>query len=243
MIEEGALEGLAAALALHVDPNLSVGRVASRSGAFTAGCDAFEVEFSGRSGHSARPYQASDALAAACSWMQQAYQRYSRVHDCRDPSVVSIGTFNAGVAPNVIADEARLTGTVRTVSQHTRQEVFDSLHTIGKSVEVVHGCRFALRELVYSPSLGKRRGVDRTGNGRGWTSAGRGVRGSDRKTQYGRGGTLPSFRSAFHAACSGWEPQASPTRESEPIAVPCILRISILTNAPWRSELNCWQPP
>ncbi len=153
MIEQGATEGLVAALALHVDPNMAVGRVASRPGAFTAGCDAFEATFSGRSGHSARPYQAVDALAAANTWMQQVYQHYARVHDCRDPSVVSIGTFQAGVAPNVIADSATLTGTVRAVSEHTRKEVFDAMHDIGKALEVVHKCRFDLRELVHTPSL------------------------------------------------------------------------------------------
>ena len=153
MIEQGAIDGLTAALALHVDPNVPVGKVASRQGVFTAGCDAFEAKFVGRSGHSARPYQAVDALAAASSWMQQVYQRYARVHDCRDPSVVSIGSFNAGVAPNVVADKASLTGTVRTVSEHTKNEVFKTIHDIGKAVEAVHKCRFELHELVHTPSL------------------------------------------------------------------------------------------
>ncbi|MCR9294070.1 MAG: amidohydrolase [bacterium] len=153
MIEEGAIQGLEAVLAVHVDPNLPVGHVASRPGPFTAGCDAFEAVFTGRSGHSARPYQARDALAAASSWMQQVYERNGRVHDCRDPAVVSIGTFQAGVAPNVIADSATLTGTVRAVSELTRKDVFDVVHRIGQAVAVVHGCEFDLREIGYTPSL------------------------------------------------------------------------------------------
>lgn len=153
MIEQGAVEGICAALAVHVDPHLPTGNVASRIGAFTAGCDELEINFRGRSGHSARPYEAIDALAAANSWIQQAYARTSRVHDCRDPAIFSIGTFHSGVAPNVVAESARLTGTLRTISDHSRKEVFDALNAVSTSVEAAHACQVSMQVTSHTPSL------------------------------------------------------------------------------------------
>ena len=153
MIEQGALEGVEAAVAVHVDPNLPVGQVSSRVGAFTAGCDMFELTFKGRSGHSARPYQAVDAIAAASSWIQQAYALVPRVYDCRDAAVISVGSFNAGVAANIVSDNAKLTGTIRTVSEPTRQAIFETLNDLGQAIENAHGCHVELKVIGYTPSL------------------------------------------------------------------------------------------
>lgn len=153
MLEQGAAKGLRGIYAVHVDPNLQVGQVASRVGPFTAGCDSIEVTVKGRSGHSARPYQAVDALAAATAWVQQAYARVPRVHDCREPSVFSIGTFESGVASNVVADSAKLTGTVRTVSEVTRRQIFDSLNVLSAGIEASHGCQINIEIESHTPSL------------------------------------------------------------------------------------------
>ena len=153
MLENGAADDLAAALALHVDPNLPSGFVASRCGPFTAGCDTIEVIVRGRSGHSARPYQAIDALHAASSWLQLAYARLPRIHDCREPSVFTLGTFNAGVASNVVADTAKLTGTLRTVSDSVRLQLLDALNSVSTSIEAGHGCRIDFKVSEFTPSL------------------------------------------------------------------------------------------
>ncbi|XZE18619.1 M20 metallopeptidase family protein [Pirellulaceae bacterium SH449] len=153
MLENGAADDLAAAMALHVDPNLQSGYVASRCGPFTAGCDAIEVTVRGRSGHSARPYQAIDALHAASSWLQQAYARLPRIHDCREPSVFALGTFHAGVASNVVADTAVLTGTLRTVSDSVRLQLLDALNSVSTSIEAGFGCRIDLKVSAFTPSM------------------------------------------------------------------------------------------
>jgi len=153
MIRQGAAEDLRALFAVHVDPNLHIGQVASRAGAFTAGCDTIEVTVRGRPGHSARPYQAADAIAAASNWLQQAYAKVPRVHDCREPSVFNIGQFDSGVAPNVVADRAVLTGTIRTVSERVRQLILNALHSLGTAIEASHSCQVSLDIRTHTPVL------------------------------------------------------------------------------------------
>ena len=153
VIEAGALVGLSGAFALHVDPTLSVGHVATRIGFLTAGCDTFEAKFLGTSGHSARPFQAVDVIEAATSWVQQIYSRAPRVHDCRDPAVISFGTIQAGKAANVIADTGLVRGTVRTLSLDTRARLLKLLREIADAIESSHGCKIELAVIAHTPSL------------------------------------------------------------------------------------------
>ncbi|MEO8270010.1 MAG: amidohydrolase, partial [Aureliella sp.] len=130
MIAAGALQGLSSVLALHVDPTLSVGKVAGRAGPFTAACDCFDVEFIGRAGHSARPHLSIDAVAAAASWIGEMYARVPRVHDCRDPAVVSVGTIQGGSAANIVAGQTHLSGTIRTFSESARAAIMQEMRNV-----------------------------------------------------------------------------------------------------------------
>lgn len=153
MIAAGALEGIDGVLALHVDPTLAIGKVAGRAGAFTAACDVFDVHFTGRSGHSARPHLCADTIAAATSWITQTYARVHRCHDCRDPAVISVGTIQGGTAMNIVAGKTHLSGTLRTFSEATRAAVMQELQRIASSVEQSSGCQIEMQFSGYTPSV------------------------------------------------------------------------------------------
>ncbi len=153
VVEAGALQGLYGAFALHVDPTLPVGHVGTRVGYLTAGCDTFEARFFGSEGHSARPHQAVDVIEAATSWIQQVYARANRVHDCRDPAVVSFGTIQAGKAANVIAGSGLVRGTLRTLSLDTHARVLKLIRDLAAAVERSHGCKIEFNVFQHTPSL------------------------------------------------------------------------------------------
>jgi IAA-amino acid hydrolase len=153
MIAAGALQGLSGVIALHVDPTLAVGKVAGRPGPFTAACDSFEVEFTGRAGHSARPHLSIDAVAAAASWISEMYARVPRVHDCRDPAVVSVGTIHGGSAPNIVAGHAHLSGTIRTFSESARAAIMQEMRNVAAATEKTFGCRVAVGFSAFTPSV------------------------------------------------------------------------------------------
>ena len=116
MIAAGAVEGVRAIVALHVDPELSVGRIAHRTGVLTACCQDLQIVIRGVGGHAARPHLAVDPIAVAAQFVSSLYQLVPRSVDARDPCVVTFGCIRGGSSPNVIPEEVELLGTIRTFS-------------------------------------------------------------------------------------------------------------------------------
>jgi amidohydrolase len=130
MVDAGAMEGVRAVAALHVDPERPVGRVGCRRREMTAFCHDLDVVVRGVGGHSARPHQARDPLLAAAQFLAAVYQAIPRSLDSRDPTVVTFGCFHAGTGGNVIPEEAVLSGTIRTLSRQSTQRVAERLKQI-----------------------------------------------------------------------------------------------------------------
>ena len=127
MIERGALDGVDAIVALHVDPTIASGQLALTVGPQTAFCQDFEIEVRGRGGHGARPHNTVDPIAIAAQLVTLIYQALPRKTDARDPLVVTIGQIQGGHAANVIPDAVTMKGTVRaldlTVSRNARDTI------------------------------------------------------------------------------------------------------------------------
>jgi amidohydrolase len=128
MIEEGVLTASGspaiAAYGLHVSAARErQGRFTTRAGALMAAVDSVRVDVLGAGGHGARPHSAKDPIPAACE-MVTALQTYvSRNHDIFDPVVVTVGSFHAGTAENVIPARARFEATIRSFSPQARERV------------------------------------------------------------------------------------------------------------------------
>jgi len=127
MVAQGAVKGVRAILAFHVDPNLPVGQVSITPGPQSAFCQDFSIEVRGRGGHGARPHNTIDPIAVAAQLITLIYQAVPRQTDARDPVVVTIGMIQGGQASNIIPDVVVLKGTIRSfdqaVSDHARQTI------------------------------------------------------------------------------------------------------------------------
>lgn len=113
MIDEGVLENVDAVFGSHLWVNAPTGVIQTSSEAFMAGTDRFEITIKGKGGHGAQPHQTKDAIMIGSQLVQSLQQIVSRRIDPLKTAVLSIGTFEAGQAFNIIADKAKLTGTVR----------------------------------------------------------------------------------------------------------------------------------
>ena len=122
MIEAGALEGVEAIAAVHVDPSRNVGTVGLRVGVLTANFAGMRIRIIGRGGHTARPHEASDPIAAAALLINSLYLYIPRVVDSQDAVVLGIGQINAGDNPNVIPERLELRGTLRTLDRQVHKE-------------------------------------------------------------------------------------------------------------------------
>jgi amidohydrolase len=129
-IDAGALNGVDRIVGLHLWSGLEVGKMSIRSGPVMASMDAFEIRVSGSGGHGAFPHQTIDALVIAAGLVAELQTVVSRRIDPLEPAVLTVGTFNAGTAFNVISGEAVMTGTTRALSDQVREQLEESLRAI-----------------------------------------------------------------------------------------------------------------
>jgi amidohydrolase len=141
MVQQGVMENVTAILSLHVYPSLRAGVIGIRYGALTAAADDLEIIIMGESGHGARPHEAIDAIWIASQVITTLQQAISRTQNPLRPMVLSIGQINGGRAPNVIADQVTLRGTVRSLHPETRANLPTWISQIVANICECYGAR------------------------------------------------------------------------------------------------------
>lgn len=123
MIQDGCLEGVDAIFATHLWATEPTGQIQYRVGPIMAAADRFEVTIKGSGGHGAQPHKTKDSIVIASQFIMNLQQIVSRRTNPIESAVVTIGSFEAKNAFNVIADRAKLIGTVRTFNEDVRNEI------------------------------------------------------------------------------------------------------------------------
>lgn len=117
MIDEGCMQNpkVEGVIALHVDPANKSGTVALKYGPMNAQTQGFKLIVRGKSCHGAHPEGGIDAIVIASSIVNALQTIPSRFNAPTTPVVVTVGTFHAGEAGNIVSGEAVLTGTIRAL--------------------------------------------------------------------------------------------------------------------------------
>ncbi len=140
MINEGVVDGVDHAYALHVSPNLPSGWIGTRSGSLMASADTFAVEIVGRGGHASMPHYALDPVPVACELVTAIQASVTRRIDAFDPAVITVARIEAGTTTNVIAERAVLEGTIRAVSERSRQAAQEAIARLAEHIAAAHEC-------------------------------------------------------------------------------------------------------
>ncbi len=140
MINDGVLEGVDAVFALHMAAAMPTGTVAIAPGPVMAGGDLFRITFQGKGGHAASPELASDPIVAAAATIAGFQSVVSRNIDPMDRAVLTVGSFSAGEAFNVIPDTAVIAGTYRYFSEDTGKRIEQRLTEIATDTARGLGC-------------------------------------------------------------------------------------------------------
>jgi len=116
MIHEGVMENphVDYAVGCHVWPGIAEGTIGVKPGPLMAAMDRFDLKIIGKGGHGAMPHQCVDALEVGCQVVNALQRMVSRQMDPVSPAVVTVGSFHAGEAFNVIPGRAEMCGTART---------------------------------------------------------------------------------------------------------------------------------
>ena len=136
---------------MHNLPGLPLGRIAMKSGATMASTDEFKITITGTGGHAALPHNTVDPIVVAASLVQALQSIVSRSVDPIDHAVVSVTRINAGSALNVIAGEATMAGTVRTLNSDVRDLVEKRLRDVCESTAAAFGARAAVDYMRHYP--------------------------------------------------------------------------------------------
>jgi len=153
MVADGAMESVTSVLGVHVFPTIPGGSIGVRYGALTAAADDLEIMIIGESGHGARPHEAIDAIWIAAQVITSLQQAISRTQNPLRPVVLTIGQINGGRAPNIIADQVHLRGTVRSLHPETRANLPDWIEKIVASVCHVYGAKYQINYHAGVPSV------------------------------------------------------------------------------------------
>lgn len=154
MAEEGVLEGVDAALALHVNPLAPAAMINFTHGAALACAGNFTIEIFGKSSHAgAAPHLAVDAVMIGANLVQNLQTIVARNVSPVEEGVVSVATFNGGTAPNVIADYVKMTGTLRAMNDENFEMIKQRIDKIIAGTSEMFGAEIKFTMNSYYPSV------------------------------------------------------------------------------------------
>ena len=127
-------------IGLHVQPYMDVGTVEMRYGQLNASCDTVTIKVKGKAGHGAYPERGGDAIVAAAGIVSGLQTFVSRNISPLNNAVLTIGTINGGTKSNIVADEVRMTGTLRTLAPETRIFAKERITALAQCIAQGYGC-------------------------------------------------------------------------------------------------------
>lgn len=136
MISEGVLKDpqVDAIVGLHVSELIDVGKIGMKYGVVNASSNPFKIVVKGKGGHGAHPEDCVDPIVAACQMVTTLQTIVSREISPHNPSIITIGQFIGGTAPNIIPEEVILEGVIRTLDKGDRDYVIKRLQDICNSI-------------------------------------------------------------------------------------------------------------
>jgi amidohydrolase len=143
MIEAGVLESpkVDAAFGLHIDQDNPLGTIRLREGPSMAAADRFHLVIHGKGGHGAKPHASIDPIVIGAQIVTALQTLVAREIDPTEEAVVTVGTFHAGEAFNVIPDSAELGGTVRTFNARNRDRLEQRIEELVRGIALAMGAR------------------------------------------------------------------------------------------------------
>lgn len=146
MIAEGVLENpkVDRMFALHVFPDLEVGKLGFREGLYMASCDEIYMTIHGKGGHGATPHQCIDPILIGSHLIIALQQLVSRRCDPKIPCVLSFGHFEGLGATNVIPSKVIIKGTFRTLNEEWRKEALEEITKLATGLVESMGAKLEL---------------------------------------------------------------------------------------------------
>ena len=143
MLEHGILENpkVDAALAYHVGPGqLPIGMfMYNDNSTMMFSNNSLKIKVKGKGGHGALPQNCIDPISIGAHIIIALQEIIAREFDPHDACVITVGTFHAGTAMNIIPEEAELTGTLRADTKEAQQKLMKRVKEVAEATAKVYG--------------------------------------------------------------------------------------------------------
>ncbi|KNZ41065.1 amidohydrolase [Acetobacterium bakii] len=137
----------------HLFPFIKEGMLSTTSGPMMGQNSGFYFTVHGKSGHAAQPQRSVDAIVASASLITGIQSIVSRNVNPMKSVVIAIGLLNGGTRINVVAEEVKIGGTMRSFSEETHLMLQNRMGEVAKGVELIHGCTIDLEFVDMYPSV------------------------------------------------------------------------------------------
>lgn len=129
MIEEGVLQNpeVKSMLGFHVWPNVKVGTIEITPGPSMASVDDFHITFKGKGGHAATPHLCKNPIYPAIDLIETMNIKSRTENNPLNTHVITFSSIQCGNMPNIISDECRVKGTVRTFDNTLRNKIYEDI--------------------------------------------------------------------------------------------------------------------
>ena len=136
MVDDGMMDrfNIREVYGMHNMPGLPVGEFAIRSGPLMAATDEFNITVSGKGAHAAMPHQGVDPITTTAQIVTALQTIVSRNLNPFEPLVISVTQFHSGTAYNVIPDEAKIVGTIRSLSREARDHAIERMKEVTNAI-------------------------------------------------------------------------------------------------------------
>ena len=153
MIADGALDHprVDRVYGLHLWPTVSRGKIGVRWGEQMAQTSDFEVTVCGKSAHASTPQMGIDAIVVSAELITMVQSVITRDVDPHQDALLTLGRICGGTAHNVIAEEVKISGTLRTLSDELFPVLSGKIHALVRGLEVATGAKILLERKVYYP--------------------------------------------------------------------------------------------
>jgi amidohydrolase len=158
MVDDGAMDGVDAVVALHVEPRTETGKIEVGGGPMCAAADMFRATIVGDGCHGAYPHLGTDPVFVSAQVISALQGIVARRLDPTAPAVVTVGSIHGGTAANIIPEEVQLKGTIRSLDEEVRRQMWSELRNVfGLSKTLGADFRLDMREgfpvLVNDPAM------------------------------------------------------------------------------------------
>lgn len=142
MLKEGVMENpkVDAIFGLHINSETEAGKIQYKPGAFMASADWFSILVKGKGSHGSQPWKGVDPIQVSAQIIDALQNIVSRQMELtKAPVVITVGMIHGGVRQNIIPEECRMDGTIRTLDSKMQTEVHQRIKWTAEKIAEANG--------------------------------------------------------------------------------------------------------